>query len=271
MLNFVKITANHSTYFMNPSFHQDRLPIFMLDFHQHNLGGYMSSEKLYCSVDFCTHERHTYPKNTAYCKNHELIYRHTGSPTGTEFLDFCTVDSCQLTHDRYGFCSQHYARFKRTGSPLLKRKEPSSPDCSVDGCSRPKYTKGLCNTHYVRLRKTGDTGSADIQTLIVKPCSVPQCSKNGGLVGSFLCRRHRMTAKNYSLSEERYLEMMSSLCAICGRSDNLTIDHDHSCCPSRESCGECVRGTLCQDCNKMLGIAQDDSNLLMSAVRYLNV
>jgi hypothetical protein len=231
----------------------------------------MSSEKLYCSVDFCTHERWTYPKNTIYCKHHELLYRRTGSPTGTEFLDYCTVDGCQVIHDRYGFCTRHYARFKRTGSPLLKRKEPSSPDCSVDGCSRPKSTKGLCNTHYVRFRKTGDAGSAEIHTMDKKPCSVSKCSRISGLVTSSLCRHHRQLAKNYSLSEERYIEMMSVPCAICGSSDEtLTIDHDHSCCSNRESCGECVRGTLCQRCNRVLGIIKDDTNLLRSALQYLD-
>lgn len=60
-------------------------------------------------------------------------------------------------------------------------------------------------------------------------------------------------------------------CAVCGEAPdgNLHVDHDHSCCPGRNSCGECVRGLLCGKCNKALGMFKDDPERLRSAASYL--
>lgn len=64
-------------------------------------------------------------------------------------------------------------------------------------------------------------------------------------------------------------------CAICGTSDPgsgkvyFSVDHDHSCCPGKKSCGKCVRGLLCGRCNFGLGLFKDDTNALKNAVNYL--
>lgn len=48
------------------------------------------------------------------------------------------------------------------------------------------------------------------------------------------------------------------------------IDHDHSCCPGLYSCGKCIRGILCVDCNVALGRFKDSVNNLKNAIIYLN-
>src|ERR1019366_2554095 len=65
----------------------------------------------------------------------------------------------------------------------------------------------------------------------------------------------------YGISPQKFAEMLEvqhGRCLICdkvldlsaaaGRSDSVHIDHDHACCPDRQSCGKCVRGLLCGDC-----------------------
>lgn len=47
------------------------------------------------------------------------------------------------------------------------------------------------------------------------------------------------------------------------------IDHDHACCPGIGSCGECVRGLLCHDCNILLGMAKDSADRLDQVKKYL--
>lgn len=63
-------------------------------------------------------------------------------------------------------------------------------------------------------------------------------------------------------------------CAICGvpesSSVKLHIDHDHSCCPGNTSCGTCVRGLLCFNCNSGIGQFKEDLRLLDNAKFYLS-
>jgi hypothetical protein len=69
------------------------------------------------------------------------------------------------------------------------------------------------------------------------------------------------------------LERQGGVCAICGlpckSGKRLSIDHDHSCCPGKGSCGKCVRGLLCMNCNNGLGHFKDDPELLGTAIAYL--
>ena len=72
---------------------------------------------------------------------------------------------------------------------------------------------------------------------------------------------------------EAMLKNQGGVCAICeGINDDgraLHIDHDHSCCPGRQSCGKCIRGLLCSRCNTALGNLRDDPLLLEKALKYL--
>lgn len=63
----------------------------------------------------------------------------------------------------------------------------------------------------------------------------------------------------YRLREEDYLSMLETqngTCAICTGPPTrgfFVVDHNHACCPGKRSCGNCVRGLLCDACN--LGIS----------------
>ena len=75
--------------------------------------------------------------------------------------------------------------------------------------------------------------------------------------------------KTYHLSWEQYEEMTGQGCALCGSFDDLHVDHDHACCPERQSCGKCVRGVLCAKHNHALGLFNDDIDALFGAAAYL--
>jgi hypothetical protein len=93
--------------------------------------------------------------------------------------------------------------------------------------------------------------------------------------------QQRNNITRYGITMERYDEMFEAqggVCASCGQPETATrkgvvirmaIDHDHSCCPGGKACGDCVRGLLCANCNHMIGNAEDDTDRLIEAVRYL--
>lgn len=79
----------------------------------------------------------------------------------------------------------------------------------------------------------------------------------------------------YNLTEEQYQELYDrheGRCWICNEKKNyyLHVDHNHSCCAGEKSCGKCIRGLLCYNCNSLLGNAKDNRNILLVAIKYLD-
>ena len=70
--------------------------------------------------------------------------------------------------------------------------------------------------------------------------------------------------RRYSLTVDQYHAMQESqdfLCAVCGEERPLQIGHDHA---TRK-----VRGLLCGQCNKGLGLFQESESRLTKAQEYL--
>ncbi len=68
----------------------------------------------------------------------------------------------------------------------------------------------------------------------------------------------------YGMSESDYdivVAMQNGRCAICSRTKELMVDHDHK-------TGQ-VRGLLCTSCNSGIGLLQDDPDIIINAMAYL--
>ena len=86
----------------------------------------------------------------------------------------------------------------------------------------------------------------------------------------------RERSRTYGITIEHYnnlLDQQNNRCAICREEDKsgraLAVDHDHSCCPGKKSCGRCVRQLLCLRCNSILGYIKDNIEILEAAKKYL--
>ncbi len=203
-----------------------------------------------------------------------------------------------------GLCGGHLAQHRKEQDlrPIkLVRKRGDVTTCLFTGC---RYNdapdgEGYCYHHWRQLQNgqtlaplawKSNRGRAVLDRDIAgnKLCngcrewkpeadfSVASAARDGL---NYLCRRcqasNRMKAK-YGIDLDHYEDVLASQggsCAICPRTltagRRLAIDHDHGCCPGEASCGNCIRGLLCPNCNRALGLFQDDSAIMMRAAQYV--
>ena len=171
-----------------------------------------------------------------------------------------------------------------------------TPD--VKTCAR--CDQSFPSTEFVKSRhdKTGlgsyckpclsERNKARLGTLVITPVDEKRCPKCDLVLAAPLfasnpvsgdglhswcreCTRLRQIERKYNITPERYREMAKAGCQIrgCGSTENLHVDHDHSCCPGEYSCGACVRSLLCPPHNQGLGNFKDDPEALRAAADYV--
>lgn len=191
-------------------------------------------------------------------------------------IGICGVNDCERTPAARGFCTMHYKRFMKHGDPLVSAyQRRDSVLCRIDGCDRQILAKGLCGGHYQRARNGLPLDSLLAPRYRVtethKRCSSCHTEKphadfstnSGGRVSSWCkeCRNYGTKLNLYGLDRDTYQAMVKRGCAVCGATDRIHIDHDHT-------SGK-VRGALCSACNIALGYACDDPERLEKLAAYV--
>lgn len=188
----------------------------------------------------------------------------------------CSVSECGRDVKALGYCSTHWKQvrvYKIEPRPIRKWSKQSG-NCNLSTCSQPKFKDGWCELHYSQNYRDKNPGQRRRGRIDVgRTCVMSGCE--AVTARSFLlCQKHSNVSGTYKLSSVQ-LQMLYDLgCWICGRKEDLHIDHDHSCCDrnitgKKQTCGKCVRGCLCKSCNFGLGFFGDDVKLLQRAILYL--
>lgn len=126
-----------------------------------------------------------------------------------------------------------------------------------------KYPQGYFKTKHCKRCQALFTPKAPSEMYCSDHC------KDYAMVSSYLTRSYNITLDDYWCM----LRAQNHTCAICGGEGfimnkdkhklKLVVDHCHT-------TGK-VRGLLCHNCNRALGLLKDDVVIMNKAVEYLNV
>lgn len=233
-------------------------------------------------------------KKLGLCTRHRRLFWELGgaspkngkwtTPEGTRSR--CSASECNFVVESRGLCVHHYqnnhyeggrGRLKQTKYKKKVNYDGTPVLCSFEKCSKPVFNHPWCAGHYYQLLRGEDLSELNAKTT----CAVPRCGKpvSVKLNTNQICSSHRGLMTRFSLSVEVLFELFGEgrrKCENpgCRSTKNLHLDHDHSCCPYRKngvrSCGNCVRGWLCQSCNVSLGALQENPRRIQGLLDYLD-
>ena len=159
---------------------------------------------------------------------------------------------CGRSYPRDDDCTRYCStdcREKWNYGRILRQKPVAGP-CSYCGQDRSGYNAwDLCGEHYAiiqsvsgRLREHHVPIPLVHRLLTDETCHNPGCDTN---ILKPQLGRHGISRVN------------------------MAVDHDHTHCPGAASCGLCVRGLLCRNCNSATGMLRDDPERAKGIAEYL--
>jgi hypothetical protein len=90
------------------------------------------------------------------------------------------------------------------------------------------------------------------------------------------CGRWRTLETIFGITKSDFLDLLhkqGGVCGLCGEDEQkntrLSVDHDHSCCGRNRGCKQCIRGLLCDICNRLLGQVERKPRVAARFADYL--
>ena len=211
-------------------------------------------------------------------------------------MNECFRVECVNKTSNKKFCSKRCAAIVNNQSHAKRKPKGRCRECNEPIPSKIRYCNKDClrrfrarNTPGVQFGKTKRC-TACLEIKDYSEFGVNKSVRDGMMRQCKRCNNKRVNAYNkvnkkpsrpayirHNLTIEKYESMLVdglAVCEICKVTEvdgvGKVIDHDHTCCPHAHSCGECVRGILCNHCNQALGLFREDVDRLRAAVLYLS-
>lgn len=230
-----------------------------------------------------------------FCRMHYQRFRSSGCPERTcgtcgipidgrrrwcspECRPTCSFGGCHRPLRTDGLCATHYSQSLKTGVLVPISVGPGRA-CAVCGQMVPSTMRTDFCSAACRVANGRHDGARDSDRI----CPICGQPFSLGRMDGRLTRTDKKTCtpcthtpegrrlRYYRLTPDAFRALAADGCAICRSADDLHVDHDHKCCPStrRATCGKCIRGVLCGNCNRALGLFRDDVQRLQAAINYL--
>ena len=130
--------------------------------------------------------------------------------------------------------------------------------CLFPNCEQPRHDLFYCEKHVTDYE-------AGLEPFSDRSCELPMCStRTRGQ--SRLCEKHKGMAYRFSISPDHLLEIVDrneGRCHVCLHEQGVNLDHSVACCNKPGSCGDCVRGWVCQKCHWLISTATESKQRLM--------
>lgn len=214
-----------------------------------------------------------------YCQKCYYRLRRTGSLQRTNAINAganCSVDGCAKAAVARGLCAAHYDTERHDLIPFWRRirsRHPGNYPDHWEQFSGFLADVGERPTKLHKLRRKNESLPFSAENVQWNAPVMPGM-KRGEASKSQTYAREWQLLRNFGITLTQYAEMFKAQdgkCAICnkpetakdrmGNSRPLCVDHCHK--------SGNVRELLCNRCNHMLGLADDDIPTMESAIAYL--
>jgi Autographiviridae endonuclease VII len=165
------------------------------------------------------------------------------------------VDGCALCEERRRYFKWYYDKIKNSADTREKRRQKwlkQKAGAPYPRSTKPKFCPWCQRTRDAREFATAQVKPDGLQSHC-RECRATKLDKRVPKANRVL-RKYGLTLQDY--------EARLTVCAVCGATEGLVLDHDHV--------TGAIRGTLCGGCNRGIGQMGDDPDRVYRAFLYLD-